>query len=211
MKENKCTIHWDSCEELINKYEKIIQMKENQDIITINGKKHEFIELFKIIGNKCTKCSLHYEGQSNCPHPCLPKEREDNKDGYFKLKIYKNLPINLVPESIKIIDCSDNEFGLGLIFNNNQILTYDKASNNYIVGIKGLLDKITPCQFIETKFKDIQAGDIYIEYGMNNLNPSNYYLRLAGKEYAKVNIKKNVEVYECCTHKNQNVLKVITY
>ena len=122
----------------------------------------------------------------------------------------KETPINLVPDSIRIIDCTDNGLGLGLLFNDKQILSYDEDSKNYIVGIgKGLLGKKTPCQFIDTKFKDIKAGDIYIEYGLNNLNPSNYFLKLEGKEYAKINMDKNVEVYDCDIHKNQSVLKLV--
>lgn len=119
--------------------------------------------------------------------------------------------INLVPDSIKIAYFSGDKHNIGILFNKDkQILNFILKDKVYSVNpYDSYFWDIIQCQFIETKFKDIKAGDIYIEYGLNNLNPSNYYLKLEGKEYAKINLKKNIEVYECGTHKNQNVLKIV--
>ena len=68
--------------------------KENQDIITFEGKEYEFIE--STWGNCCINCDL---GElDNCtlfPRICCSDNRRDRKEGYFKLIKPKNL--GLIP------------------------------------------------------------------------------------------------------------------
>ena len=116
----------------------------------------------------------------------------------------------LVPESIKITDCKTDGYTLGLLFNNDiQILTYGKKRKAYLVGIKGLNAKYIQCKLVPTLFSEIKAGDIYIECGLNQLNPSCYHIKLYGKEYAKIYGKKDIQVCLDLPDKNQNVYKVV--
>ena len=115
----------------------------------------------------------------------------------------------LVPESIKIIDCEIVGNNLGLVLNTRQILTYNTKVKAYLVGIKGRNAICIPCKLVPTLFSEIKAGDIYIECGLNQLNPSCYHIKLHGKEYAKIYGKKDIQVCLDLPDKNQNVYKVV--
>lgn len=66
----------------------------------------------------------------------------------------------LVPESIKIIKYHNNQ--LGLVFNDNkQVLTF--LEGVYIVQPLDKSDKFIPCKLIETRFKELQDGDIFFD------------------------------------------------
>lgn len=115
--------------------------------------------------------------------------------------------INLLPDSIKITYFSNGQ--LGLVFNGKQVFTFDNESETYVVHPLEWLDKLKKCKLVEVKFKEIKAGDFYIELGLNNLNPNNYRLRLTGKENAKLSLTKSIEVInDDLPNKNQNVLRI---
>ena len=141
----------------------------------------------------------------------IAEEIKENKLWNEETKMFEYKPKDiLVPENIKITDCRTDGYTLGLLFNNDiQILTYGKKSKAYLVGIKGLNAKYIQCKLIPTLFADIKAGDIYIECGLNQLNPSCYHIKLQGKEYVKIDGKKDIQVSTDLPDKNQNVLKVV--
>lgn len=74
-------------------------------------------------------------------------------------KMFEDKPKEiLVPESIKIIKYQNDQ--LGLVFNDNkQVLTFSKGV--YIVQPLDKLDKFIPCKLIESRFKELQDGDIF--------------------------------------------------
>ena len=126
-------------------------------------------------------------------------------------KMFEDKPKDiLVPENIKIAYFEGVTYDLGILFNNNkQILNIDYITKDYLVSLFDDLWKITPCKLIPTLFSEIKAGNIYIECGLNQLNPSCYHIKLQGKEYVKIDGKKDIQVSSDLPDKNQNVLKVV--
>ena len=117
----------------------------------------------------------------------------------------------LVPESIKIVYYVKNKTDLAILFNQGkQLLNYYIDTNLYMVNVfnKSIWHEI-PCKLIPTLFSEIKAGDIYIECGLNQLNPSCYHIKLHGKEYVKIDGKKDIQVNSDLPDKNQNVYKVV--
>ena len=139
------------------------------------------------------------------------EERKENKLWNEETKMFEDKPKDiLVPESIKII-LFRKANRLGLLFDkNNKALFYNRLGEDYNVTAFFSFDQeIIPCKLIPTLFSEIKAGDIYIDCGLNQLNPSCYHIKLQGKEYVKIYGKKDIQVSSDLPDKNQNVYKVV--
>lgn len=189
---------------------KDIKPKEtNQDIITFEGKEYQFIETKDDSCYKCdiknTTCRFFY---------CTAYERKDRKCGVFKIKTHepkeKEHTFIEMPKSIKII-LFKKANRLGILFdNNNKTLFYNRLGEDYnVTSYFSSEQEIISCKLIPTLFSEIKQGDIYIECGLNQLNPSCYHIKLQGKEYVKIDGKKDIQVGIDLPDKNQNVLKVV--
>lgn len=138
-------------------------------------------------------------------------EKQENKRWDEQTKTFENKPKDiLVPESIKII-LFRKANRLGLLFDkNNKTLFYNRLGEDYnVTAFFSSYQEIISCKLVPTLFSEIKAGDIYIECGLNQLNPSCYHIKLHGKEYAKIDGKKDIQVCSDLPDKNQNVYKVI--